>query len=47
MLTNIELILLKFIRQKPSYAYEIERMIEERGIKKAIGSTLPLVALQT
>lgn len=33
MLTNTELILLKFIRQKPSYAYEIERMIEERGIR--------------
>lgn len=33
MLTNIELMLLKFIRQKPSYAYEIGRMIEERGIR--------------
>lgn len=33
MLTNIELILLKFIREKPSYAYEIERMIDERGIR--------------
>lgn len=33
MLTNIELILLKFIKTKPSYAYEIERMIEERGIR--------------
>lgn len=33
MLTNIELILLNFIKTKPSYAYEIERMIEERGIR--------------
>lgn len=33
MLTNIELILLKFIKEKPSYAYEIERMIDERGIR--------------
>ena len=33
MLTNIELILLKFIKEKPSYAYEIEHMIDERGIR--------------
>lgn len=33
MLTNIELILLKFIKAKPSYAYEIERMIEDKGIR--------------
>ncbi|MDA8441165.1 MAG: PadR family transcriptional regulator [Peptococcaceae bacterium] len=33
MLTNIELILLKFIKERPSYAYEIERMIDERGIR--------------
>lgn len=33
MLTNIELILLNFIKVKPSYAYEIERMIDERGIR--------------
>lgn len=33
MLTNIELLLLKFIKVKPSYAYEIERMIDERGIR--------------
>lgn len=41
MLTNIELILLKFINLKPSYAYEIERMIEEREIRKwvKIGGT--------
>ena len=41
MLTNIELILLKFIREKPSYAYEIERMIDERGIRNwvKIGGT--------
>ena len=43
MLTNIELILLKFIREKPSYAYEIERMIDERGIRnwvKIVGTTI-------
>ncbi|WP_434512563.1 PadR family transcriptional regulator [Desulfitobacterium sp. AusDCA] len=34
MLTNIELILLNFIKIKSSYAYEIERMIEEKGIRK-------------
>lgn len=41
MLTNIELILLKFIQEKPSYAYEIERMIDERGIRNwvKIGGT--------
>ena len=41
MLTNIELILLKFIHEKPSYAYEIERMIDERGIRNwvKIGGT--------
>ena len=41
MLTNIELILIKFIREKPSYAYEIERMINERGIRQwvKIGGT--------
>lgn len=41
MLTNIELILLKFIKAKPSYAYELERMIEDRDIRQwvKIGST--------
>lgn len=47
MLTNIELILLKFIREKPSYAYEIERMIDERGIRNwvKIGGTTIYQAL--
>ncbi|MDR3540437.1 MAG: PadR family transcriptional regulator [Desulfosporosinus sp.] len=33
MLSNVELILIKFIKTKPSYAYEIERMIEDREIR--------------
>lgn len=33
MLSNIELMLIKFVKTKPSYAYEIERMIEDREIR--------------
>ena len=33
MLSNIELMLIKFVKTKPSYAYEIEKMIEEREIR--------------
>lgn len=41
MLSNVELILMKFIKTKPSYAYEIERMIEELEIRQwvKIGGT--------
>lgn len=41
MLSNIELILIKFIKTVPSYAYEIERMIEECEIRQwlKIGGT--------
>ncbi len=41
MLSNIELILIKFIKTEPSYAYEIEKMIEEREIRQwvKIGGT--------
>ncbi len=41
MLSNIELILIKFIKTEPSYAYEIERMIEEREMRQwvKIGGT--------
>lgn len=33
MLSNIELLLIKFIKIKPSYAYELEKMIEGREIR--------------
>ena len=33
MLSNIELMLIKFVKTKPSYAYEIEKMIEDREIR--------------
>ena len=33
MLSNIELMLLKFIKTKPSYAYELEKLIEVREIR--------------
>ncbi|SPF53466.1 putative transcriptional regulator [Candidatus Desulfosporosinus infrequens] len=33
MLSNVELLLIKFVKTKPSYAYEIERMIEDREIR--------------
>lgn len=33
MLTNVEIILLRFIKSSPSYAYEIERKIEKRNIR--------------
>ncbi|MDR3583811.1 MAG: PadR family transcriptional regulator [Desulfosporosinus sp.] len=33
ILSNVELILIKFVKTKPSYAYEIERMIEDREIR--------------
>ncbi|MDQ7095610.1 PadR family transcriptional regulator [Desulfosporosinus sp. PR] len=33
MLSNIELMLIKFIKTKPSYAYEIDKMIEDREIR--------------
>jgi DNA-binding PadR family transcriptional regulator len=33
MLSNVELLLIKFVKTKPSYAYEIEKMIEEREIR--------------
>lgn len=33
MLSNIELMLIRIVKTKPSYAYEIERMIEDREIR--------------
>ena len=41
MLSNVELILIKFLKTEPSYAYEIERMIEDREIRQwvKIGGT--------
>jgi len=33
MLSNVELILIKFIKTNPSYAYEIEKMIEDREMR--------------
>lgn len=33
MLSNIEIILLRFVKSSPSYAYEIEKMIEKRNIR--------------
>ncbi|MHB1652568.1 MAG: PadR family transcriptional regulator [Desulfitobacteriaceae bacterium] len=41
MLSNIELVLMKFIKTTPSYAYEVEKLIEDREIQQwvKIGST--------
>lgn len=41
MLSNVELILIKFIKTKPYYAYEIERLIEDRQLRQwvKIGGT--------
>jgi DNA-binding PadR family transcriptional regulator len=41
MLSNVELILIKFIKTKPSYAYEIECLIEDRQLRQwvKIGGT--------
>lgn len=41
MLSNVELILIKFIKTRPSYAYEVEKMIEEREMSQwvKIGGT--------
>lgn len=41
MLSNIELILIKILKTEPSYAYEIERMIEDRELRQwvKIGGT--------
>jgi len=36
MLSNIELILLKLIKTKPYYAYEIERLIEDKQLRQWI-----------
>ncbi|CAA7601971.1 Transcriptional regulator PadR-like family [Acididesulfobacillus acetoxydans] len=33
-MSNVELILIKFIKAKPSYAYEVEKMIEEREMRQ-------------
>ncbi|KLU66947.1 transcriptional regulator PadR-like family protein [Desulfosporosinus acididurans] len=47
MLSNKELMLLKFVKTKPSYAYEIEKMIEDREIRTwvKIGGTTIYQAL--
>lgn len=34
MLSNIEMILLSIINEKPSYAYEIDKMLEERDMRQ-------------
>lgn len=34
ILSNAEIILLNLIKSKPSYAYEVEKRIEEKGIRK-------------
>ena len=34
MLSNVEIILLHLIKSRPSYAYEVEKGIEEKGIRK-------------
>jgi len=41
MLSNVELILMKFIKTKPYYAYELERLIEDRQLRQwvKIGGT--------
>jgi len=41
MLSNVELILIKFIKTKPYYAYEIERLIEDKQLRQwvKIGGT--------
>ncbi len=41
MLSNVELILIKFIKTKPYYAYEIESLIEDRQLRQwvKIGGT--------
>ena len=33
MLSNVELILMRFIKIKPSYAYELEKLIEEKQLR--------------
>ncbi|WP_026884084.1 PadR family transcriptional regulator [Clostridium akagii] len=43
MLSNAELILLKFIKTKPYYAYELERLIDDRQLRqwvKISGATI-------
>lgn len=34
MLSDVELILIKFIKDKPYYAYELERLIEKRQLRQ-------------
>lgn len=34
MLSNAEVILLSLIKSKPSYAYEVEKKIEEKGVRR-------------
>lgn len=43
MLSNIELILMQFIKTKPSYAYEIEKNINKCDIKKWVKISNPTV----
>lgn len=43
MLSNVETILLNLIKSKPSYAYEVEKRIEEKGIRKWVKIGAPTV----
>lgn len=43
MLSNIELILMQFIKTKPSYAYEIEKSINKCDMKKWVKISNPTV----